>query len=317
MPTKVRALTFAFVLAALPSPCLAADAGPQVITLGTAAGPLARPGHSQPATLLRWSKGVILVDAGDGAAEQVVKAGTPFGAIDTIVLTHLHADHTGGLFAFIAMRYQLNLPPFAVYGPPGTARLVRGLTDALGPLSDIRLGTGSPFRNPAMGVVVHEIGDGDTLTLKGVAIKVAANSHFQAGRANPDPAVAQSLSLRFELPGRSVVITGDTGPSQAVVNLAKGADLLVSEIIQPEAALAEVASFYPEVAKALKGPLLAHFVEEHLTAKELGKLAAAAAVKRVVITHQALALGGAGKALSEIKASYRGPVVIAKDLQSY
>lgn len=238
----------------LPATAPKVSAGPHVVTLGTGAGPLARIDRAQPATLLRWGQKVVLVDAGDGAPTQVVKAGVPFGAIDTIVLTHLHADHTGALFAFLAMRYQLMLPPLTIYGPPGTARLVAGLTQGMGPLSELSLTPGRS-RDPAASVIVHEIGDGAQLSIKGVPLKVAANSHYLLDGKTPDPTRILSLSLRFDFPERSVVLTGDTGPSNAVVELAKGADLLVSELIDPHEAMAEVRALIPKCRSRFRNGL--------------------------------------------------------------
>jgi beta-lactamase superfamily II metal-dependent hydrolase len=78
-------------------------------TLGTMSGPIPSPDRSQPANLLWNSQHAILIDAGDGAAEQVAKAGHSLSDVDTIILSHLHIDHTGGLSALIGMRYQQHI----------------------------------------------------------------------------------------------------------------------------------------------------------------------------------------------------------------
>lgn len=312
----VAAVALGTAGSSLPAIAAQAPARPQVVTLGTGAGPLARIDRAQPATLLRWGQKIVLVDAGDGAPTQLVKAGVPFGAVDTIVLTHLHADHTGGLFAFLAMRYQLMLPPLTIYGPPGTAKLVTGLTQGMGPLSELSLAPGRA-RDPAGGVTVHEISEGAQLSIKGVPLKVAANTHYLMDGKSPDPSRILSLSLRFDFPGRSVVLTGDTGPSTAVVELAKGADLLVSELIDPDEAMAEVRGLYPEMPQQIQERIVAHFIQQHLTTAELGKLAQAAGVKRLVVTHAAIARGQEASAKSEIAARYKGPITIASDLQQF
>lgn len=74
------------------------------------ADPLPTRSVRSPATLLQGPAGPILVDAGDGTAEQLAKVGVRIHQVRHIVLTHLHADHTGGLFAMLRMRFQLSQP---------------------------------------------------------------------------------------------------------------------------------------------------------------------------------------------------------------
>lgn len=75
---NVRLLGFLLAAAALLVPAMAEGApsvAPQIITLGTMAGPMASADRAQPATLLRWPGGMVLVDAGDGVTDQMAKAG--------------------------------------------------------------------------------------------------------------------------------------------------------------------------------------------------------------------------------------------------
>ena len=290
----------------------------QIITLGTMAGPLADPTRAQPATLLRWNGGMVLVDAGDGAAGQLAKAGIQLASLRTIVLTHVHADHTGGLYAILATRLQVMLPPITIYGPPGTQRLVSGLLAALAPLSELGLAMpGRPPRDPAAGVKVVEIGDGSEVQVEGVKVRAAANSHYLMNGHSPDPGQAQSLALRFELPGRSVVITGDTGPSEAVAALARDANVLVSEIIDVPETIAQLRASYPSFPEAAMAATASHFAQQHLIAAEVGKLAQGSGVKRLVITHIAMPRSALKAARRAIARHYKGPVDFAEDLNSF
>lgn len=290
----------------------------QVITLGTMAGPLADPTRAQPATLLRWDGGMVLVDAGDGAAGQLAKAGVQLANLRSIVLTHVHADHTGGLYAILATRLQVMLPPITIYGPPGTRRLVSGLLTALAPLSELGLAMpGRPPRDPAASVKVVEIGDGSEVQVEGIKVRAATNSHYLMNGHSPDPSQAQSLSLRFELPGRSVAITGDTGPSQAVAALARDADVLVSEIIDVPETIAHLRANYPSFPEAAMAAAAAHFAEQHLIAAEVGKLARSSGVKRLVVTHIAMPRSALKAARRAIARHYQGPVDFAEDLNSF
>ena len=290
----------------------------QVITLGTMAGPMANPLRSQPATLLKWDGGMVLVDVGDGTLEQMAKSGISAVPLRSIVITHIHADHIGGVFALLARRYQLIDPPVIIYGPPGTRAMVDGLVAALAPLKITSPALpGMPLRDPADGVQVIEITDGAELMIEGVAVRAIANTHYLSGSEAPDPAVAQSLSLRFELPGRSVVLTGDTGPSTRLEALARGADLLVASILDLDGAVATIRASRPNAPEPFFAAARAHFAEHHLSPSAAGQLAQAAEVKSVLFTHVGVTPARMDAARAEIAEKWNGPVTFADDLGRY
>lgn len=290
----------------------------RVVTLGTMAGPMSNPDRAQPATLLQWQGGMILVDAGDGAVEQMARAGINSVPLKSVVITHIHADHVGGLFALLTRRYQLMDPPLTIYGPPGTRAMVDGLVAAMAPL---RLTSpalpGAPLRDPADSVKVVEFGDGAELTIEGIKVRAVANTHYVSGSHAPDPLVAQSLSLRFELPGRSVVLTGDTGPSEALIALARGADVLVCSILDLDAAVDTIRASRPVAPHAFFAAARAHFAQHHLSPEAAGQLAQAAGVKRVVFTHIGITPARMKAARTELARTWSGPAVFARDLGAY
>ena len=289
-----------------------------LITLGTMGGPIADPVRSQPANLLIDGDLTVLVDAGDGVAEQLAKAGIPIARVRTVFLTHLHYDHTGGLFALLGMRQQLALPQATVYGPPGTLRLVAGLIQAMQPAADIGAGlAGRPRRDPAQTIRTVEISGGETVQLGSVKVTAAMNSHYSFPAGSPEAQGSQSLSFRFELSDRSIAFTGDTGPSANVEVLAQGADVLVSEVIDPVAAMAALRGANPELPAAALANIASHFTEQHLSAAEVGKLAARAGVKRVILTHNPMSAADSVRASKTIRSLFAGDVDIARDLARY
>lgn len=291
---------------------------PEIVTLGTMAGPMANPARGQPATLLRWASGMILVDAGDGTVEQMARAGINPVPLMSVIITHIHADHVGGLFALLSRRYQLMDPPITIYGPPGTQAMVAGLVAAMEPLKLASPALpGAPLRLPADGVKVVEISDGAELIIEGVPVRVVANTHYFSGGHGPDPSQAQSLSLRFDLPGRSIVVTGDTGPSAAVVNLARGVDVLVASILDLDAAVATIRASRPAAPEAFFTAAKAHFAQHHLSAASAGQLAQAADVGQIVFTHIGITPGRMAAAQVELAQHWHGPVVFAADLDRH
>jgi ribonuclease BN (tRNA processing enzyme) len=288
-------------------------------TLGTMSGPIASPDRSQPSNLLWNNKHAILIDAGDGAAEQLAKAGHALIDVDAIILTHLHIDHTGGLSAIIGMRYQQHIPgALNIYGPPGTGQLVDGILASEKPLLDLDAASNPQVAQLVPGkTAVVEIIDGEQFSVDDVKITATENSHygFKIGSANYK--AYQSLSYRFDMSDRSIAFTGDTGPSDAVQALAKGVDLLVSEITSPDADLAALKAERPDLPFIAYPVLKNHFEEQHLTADAVGKLAAGAGVGSVVTTHDPIPDNLIPQARAAIASHYDGPVAFAKDLDNF
>lgn len=292
------------------------------VTLGTMGGPIASPTRSQPANLLVVGDAAYLIDAGDGAAGQLAKAGFRLQQVKAVFLSHLHIDHTGGLGAVMGLRYQNNPPgKLAIYGPPGTKQLVAGILASLHPYMEVGYGLpGSKRDDPSAMFTVTEISDGSKVSLEGLTVTAAQNTHYSFVAGSDEDRKFKSLALRFDMADRSIAYTGDTGPSANVERLAQGADLLFSEMIDVEATLANERRNNPERPQASRDELKLHLVTQHLTPDEVGKLAARAKVKRLVITHYVA--GGTGEAekaryLGEIGKEYPGPASVANDLDRF
>ncbi len=293
------------------------------ITLGTQSGPTPRATKSQPANLLHYGDQYILVDAGDGAAEQLAKAGVRLAAVRTVFISHLHFDHTSGLFAILGLRYQLSNPPITVYGPLGTKKLVDGLVAAMQPFVDLGSGQMRGGRMlPADYVKVVEIPDGGTVQVGLAKVTAVRNSHYSFPKESPNYKYP-SFSYRFEMPDRTIVYTGDTGPSSAVEALAAKADLLVSEVVDADYILAQIKIERPEAAPVPGAPqeptpaTIHHMTAEHLSPENVGLLAQHAGVTHLVLTHQELKPGTDRETLARVARNFKGTISLAKDLDRF
>jgi ribonuclease BN (tRNA processing enzyme) len=222
----------------------------------------------------------------------------------------------------MGLRYQSNVPgQLAIYGPPGTKQLVAGIVASLHPFMEAGYGLpGTKRADPAGMFTVTEIDDGSKVALGDLVVTAAQNSHYSFVPGSDEDRRFRSLALRFDLPGRSIAYTGDTGPSKKVEQLARGADILFSEMIDLEATLANERRANPDRPQAERDELRLHLVTQHLTPDEVGKLAARAQVKRLVVTHYvAGSTGEAEKAqyLATIKKEYTGPAQVANDLERF
>lgn len=297
----------------------AASAAPAPVTfttLGTNSGPIPRADRSEPANLVRRGDQAILVDVGDGAAEQLAKAGLAVDQVQTLLISHLHFDHTGGLFAFLALRFQVSgTAPLTIYGPPGTQETVTRLFAAMAPgalaIATMRLAGG-----PDAGIKVVEIGDGATFDIGDIKVTAVENTHYVTLKA-PAGQRPVSLSYRFDAPGRAILYTGDTGPSPKVEQLCKGVDLVVSEMMDPVLAIGRIKVNRPGGSPAVYKLVEDHFRREHMAPEEVGKLATACGARTVVATHNSLERNELAGARKTIAANFKGKIVIAEDMATF
>jgi ribonuclease BN (tRNA processing enzyme) len=319
-----RALLVSLVCAVSAHAQTAPEHSTKIVLLGTKGGPTADPQRSEPANLLLVNGKPYLIDAGAGVARQLAAAGYPPPQMRTIFLTHHHLDHTAGLEPLMGLAWigaglsGKPTPPVQIYGPPATRFLVDAALNYIS-VSERIFRAGIPtLPTAADRFVAHDI-DHDGIAYEDDLVKVTAaeNTHFHHPSSGPDAPRDMSFSYRFDTPSGSVVFTGDTGPTDALVKLAAGADVLVSEVYVsiPNAP----ASGSGAAATPLMKQLGEHMALEHLSPDEVGKIAARAGVKTVILTHIVAANSPALAAQLEagVHLHFKGPVIVGHDLLSY
>ena len=294
----------------------------RLITLGTSAGPSLRAERAQSSNLLTVNGTHYVIDAGDLVANRLAQAGINGRDIGTIFLTHHHDDHTAGLGMLLSVAWLQNrTKPINVYGPPRTDALVKAAAQYFTASSEIRISDGSRTVPIAQVFFGHDIGTGMVYQDANIKVTAVENTHFHFPPGSPAYGKYKSYAYRFETPDRVIVFTGDTGPSDAVTDLAKGADLLVSEALSVEDVKETSirAGRWQMMTPNEQAQWLRHQTEEHLTPEEVGKMAKRAGVKTVVLTH----LGPRPNTddytswADEVKKHFSGQILIAKDLMEF
>ena len=291
----------------------------RIVTLGTAAGPRSLSDRAGPATLLQVGDRIYLVDAGAGVSHGLADIGIQPDQVRRIFLTHPHFDHVAGIPTLLGFAWQRRpSEPVEVYGPPATREYMARATNLVGFTSDIYAAEMPPTPPVAQMVVAHDVDiSSPTVIYKDDLITVTAveNSHYATIPADHRPlGAARSYAYRFDTPDRSIVFTGDTGPSDAVTELARGADILVAEVMDMDYTLSQLSQLFNTPVAQLR-PVAEHMLQEHLSPQAVGEMARRAGVGMVVLSH--IGTGENNHDLrvftNGVQAVYPGPVVVAND----
>ena len=296
------------------------NSGARLITLGTSGGPPPRAHRAQSSNLLTVNGTHYVIDAGDGVARRLAKAGINVREIGIVFITHHHDDHTAGLGTLLSLAWdQQRTKPIDVYGPPRTEELVKAAVQYFSISAEIRIADGGrsvPIESVFIG---HDVNTG--LIYQDTNIKVTAveNSHF-AFHQGAAAGKHKSYAYRFETLDRVIVFTGDTGASEAVVEIAKGADLLVTETSSCQGRMQEMLEDgrWQAMSPAEQAGITRQMTQGHMSLDEIGELAARADVKTVVLSHLTHKRDGDYSSWAEeVKKYFSGQVLAAKDLMEF
>jgi ribonuclease BN (tRNA processing enzyme) len=292
--------------------------GTRLVTLGTGAGPVPAPHQAKSSNLLIVNGAYYLVDAGDGVARRLAKARIDVRDMATIFITHHHDDHTAGLGPLMSAAWDQNrTKPINVYGPPPTEDFVKAIVQLFDVSAKIRIADGGVSVPLAQVFFGHDVGIGKIYQDSNVTVTAVENSHYQF-HSGSDVGKHKSYAYRFEAPDRVVVFTGDTGSSDAVTSLAKGADLLVTPTssFKERMDLMIKTGRWQTMTPAEQERLLAQ-AKRNITLEDIGKMGARATVKTIVLSHSNVGTENGAQWVAEVKQHFSGQVLVAKDLMEF
>ena len=291
-----------------------------LITLGTAS-PSQRRGRAQFSNLLTVNGTHYVVDAGDGVTRRIAHAGVNIREIGIIFITHHHDDHTGGLGTLMSVAWdRQRTQPINVYGPPPTEQLVKAAVEYFSISAQIRIADGGrtvPIDQVFFG---HDVGTG--LIYEDANIKVTAveNTHFSFHKG-PTAGKHKSYAYRFDTPDRVIVFTGDSGPSDAVTQLANRADILVAgaSSCEDRKQAMMLDGRWQAMTPAEQEGIMRQATQGHMDLDVIGELASRAKVKTVVLSHLTQRVGSDDYApwAEEVKKQFSGEVLVAEDLMEF
>jgi len=275
----------------------------RVVLLGTGT-PIPDPERSGPSLAIVVNGASYLFDAGPGVVRRAVAAAVRdsipairVANLRYLFLTHLHSDHTLGLpDVMLTPAVMHRKVPLNVYGPVGTRAMVSSLLRAYREDIDLRIHGLERGDSNAYRMLVHEVKPG--LVYRDSNVTVTA---FRV----PHGSWRSALGYRIDARGRSIVVSGDTRPTDAIVDACHGCDVLVHEVYSKKG--------FDRLDSANR----AYHSTFHTSALELGDLATRAKPKLLVLTHMLFFGETADEILSETRSRFAGKVVLGSDLGVY
>lgn len=302
MKTCLLLIVLVFTSFAFSDDGTAKQSNTRVVVLGTGT-PSADPERSGPSVAVVVNDHAYLVDCGPGVVRRAAAAEkNGFEALkptqlNIVFMTHLHSDHTLGFPDLIFSPWVLGRKePVQAYGPRGLRSMTRHIEKAWG--EDIRIRRNGLEQANATGykVVVHEISPGLVYRDENVLVTAFPVKHGTWKYA---------FGYRLETKDRRIVISGDTAPSEEVVKMCDGCDLLLHEVYNPHG---------DELKEAHWKEYFGLF---HTSPAELADVARKAHPKMLVVYHQVLERLPESDLIDQFRHEYSGDFVFAKDLGVY
>jgi len=251
-----------------------------------------------PSILIEAGKEKLLFDCGRGVTQRLYQLKVPFGEVTALFLTHLHSDHIVGIPDVYLTGWLLGrTTPLRVWGPAGTAEMMSHLEQAY--QFDIHTRRDVDEKLPGQGAVVvaKDIEQGVVYQNNDLRVTAFAVDHSP---------VKPAFGYRVDYAGHSVVLSGDTRYSENLIRFSQGADILIHEVIDPEAYLAGDRLFSPE----MKQKVIAH----HTNPEQAGSIFNKVKPKLAVYSH--IVPFDVPDLVAHTRKTYPGPLEVGEDLMS-
>lgn len=273
----------------------------KLVLLGTGT-PNILPSRYQSSLAIIVDNVPYLVDCGGGAVQRAAEAYHNRGIkalavknLSKVFLTHLHPDHTTGLPDLIIAPWVLDrADPLQLWGPKGTGSMVDHVLKAY------KVGIGehrdglAPINHP-LKVSVTEIASGKIFQDERLSVTAFRGHHGEL----------EAYGYKFVTKDKTIVVSGDTTPTDALIEHAKGCDILVHEVYSEDKLLTRSPEWQ------------AYHRNAHTSTKQLAEIAKQVRPKLLVLVHQLFWGKSEGDLFDELNRYYRGNVVSGHDLDVF
>ncbi|SDJ08204.1 MBL fold metallo-hydrolase [Alteribacillus bidgolensis] len=257
--------------------------------------------RSAPSQVIHFGDLPVLIDCGEGTTAQLQRAGIPPQSITNLFMTHLHSDHILGYGQFLLGGWGLGRRKLRIIGPKGMKHYHDTMLSLFKDDIDYRVKLGRSPKGVRENVEIIEMEGPGELDLKSNEIPARV---FIAEMVHNVP----TFGLRFEGENQVIVHSGDTAPTENIVELAQDADILIQD-----AALAVNETYKNPSDPELK-EIWDNLQKEHCTPQQAADIAKRAGAKKLILTHF-LPNIDKDRAYEEASAVFDGDIVIGEDFQ--
>ncbi|MBV9115506.1 MAG: MBL fold metallo-hydrolase [Hyphomicrobiales bacterium] len=267
--------------------------------LGTGC-PVASPMRAGPAHLVTGSRARLLIDCGAGVSQRLVAAGERGADIDALIVTHYHSDHVVDFYQLLVSSWhQGRARPFVVHAPANVISHMRHILEAYADERELRIAHERRPSSLGLEVEFHELAEGRAIRLGDLEAEPFSVDHRP---------VKPAFGLVLRQGKTRVVFSGDTRPVPALVEAARGAELLVCEVFVDREMMPTQGVRSAETIAAVRS--------YHLTPRQIAKIARDAGVMALALTHFVPPNADRSALVAEIRKGFRGPVIVGEDLMS-
>jgi ribonuclease Z len=251
-----------------------------------------------PSILVEAGKEKLIFDCGRGSTQRLYQLKIPFADITGLFLTHLHSDHTVGIPDLWLTGWVMGrTTPLPVWGPEGTKAMMQHLQEAYAFDIHIRRDVDTKLPRAGAETIGNDIDEGVVYNSGGVKVTAFLVDHAE---------IKPAFGYRVDYDGHSVTLSGDTRPSDNLIKVAQGTDVLIHEVIDPEAFGGTVAADSLEQKKKI--------IEHHTTPQQAGLIFTQVKPKLAVYSH--IVPPDVPDVVPHTRKTYSGPLEVGEDLMT-
>jgi ribonuclease Z len=249
-----------------------------------------------PSILVEAGNETLIFDCGRGATQRLYQLKVPYAEANALFLTHLHSDHTVGIPDLWLTGWIMGRDvPLRVWGPAGTKKMMKYLAEAYEYDVYVRRDVDEKLPGPGAVIVAKDIDQGVVYENAGVKVTAFTVDH---GPVKP------AFGYRVDFAGHSVVLSGDTRYSENLIRFSQGTDVLIHEVIDPEA--------YHEVNNTFTSEQRQKVITHHTLPEQAGTVFTKVKPKLAVYSH--IVPPDVPDVVLHTRKTYSGPLEVGEDL---